>query len=570
MPIFTSARRRARQTVLFTLIGVTCLIPGGALGAEPGDPARGQQLYLNGRIGHGSPLRATTQNDIVVSGSQFSCVSCHRISGYGGSEGGNYVLPITGPTLFHAKELNRVKIFNKLFKETQTSKFDARMRSPGMRPAYTDQTLASVLRTGIDPAGRELNRLMPRYDLSDGDMADLVAYLKTLSARPDPGVDDTTLHIATVVGDGVDPAKKQIMLETMQRFVDWHNLQSDGDRLHPNFSPNYHSTWIATYRRWELDVWQLKGAPDAWPAQLASYYANKPVFALVGGMAQGSWTPVHEFCEREKIPCLYPETDLPGLAPTAAYAVYFTRGLTLEAAVTARHLIGMLPSHPSMKVRQLYDSAAGGSVPAAVVSGQLQGQAGIAFDSAGVRGAAAMLAELDSMDKKAEFDTLVLWPGEHADAVLAWLARHPRLAQRIYLPSAALEASLSIAPARADRRLHFSFPYELPGVNHPRAFVVRAWMRSRGLEIPFPRLQFDTYFAMTMLQFGLEDIIGVFSRDYFLESVEHLAESNLNPGTYPSLSLGPGQRYASRGAHIVQLTGKSEPAIVPVSSWIVP
>ena len=352
MSIITSAWHHARQLLLFTLIGMACLCARDAPGAVPGDPARGQQLYLNGRIGQGSPLRATTQNDIVVSGSQFSCASCHRISGYGGSEGGNYVLPITGPTLFQAKQLNRVKIFNKLFKEKQTSKFDARMRSPGMRPAYTDQTLATVLRTGVDPAGRELNRLMPRYDLSDGDLADLVAYLKTLSARPDPGVDDSTLHIATVVGDGVDPARKQIMLETMQRFVDWHNLQSDGDRLHPNFSPNYHSTWIGTYRRWELDVWQLKGAPDAWPAQLAGYYANKPVFALVGGMVQGPWAPVHEFCEREKVPCLYPETDLPGLTPTAAYAVYFTRGLTLEAEVTARHLIGKLASRPFMKVRQ--------------------------------------------------------------------------------------------------------------------------------------------------------------------------------------------------------------------------
>jgi len=40
---------------------------------------------------------------------------------------------------------------------------------------------------------------MPRFALSDEDMAALVEYLKKLSVRRVPGVTDTVLHFATIV-----------------------------------------------------------------------------------------------------------------------------------------------------------------------------------------------------------------------------------------------------------------------------------------------------------------------------------------------------------------------------------
>jgi hypothetical protein len=73
-----------------------------------------------------------------------------------------------------------------------------------------------------------------------------------------------------------------------------------------------------------------------------------------------------------------------------------------------------------------------------------------------------------------------------------------------------------------------------------------------------------------MLQYGLEHIIDNFSRDYLLEYIEHEAENALNPGTFPRLSLGPGQRFASRGAYIITLDMASKHKIAPVSDWIVP
>ena len=115
-----------------------------------------------------------------------------------------------------------------------------------------------------------------------------------------------------------------------------------------------------------------------------------------------------------------------------------------------------------------------------------------------------------------------------------------------------------------------TYPYERPGAYHPRAFRIRAWMGSRGLAINYPRIQFDTYYALTILQYGLEHIVDDFSRAYLLEFVEHEAENALNPGTYPRLGLGPGQRFASKGAFVVQLDAGAPGGFAPVSPWIIP
>ncbi|MDD2662078.1 MAG: amino acid ABC transporter substrate-binding protein, partial [Methylococcales bacterium] len=116
----------------------------------------------------------------------------------------------------------------------------------------------------------------------------------------------------------------------------------------------------------------------------------------------------------------------------------------------------------------------------------------------------------------------------------------------------------------------FVYPYELPSAYHPRSFLVRQWMHAQHLDITFPRLQFQTYYAMTMVEFALDQVHDDFYRDYFIEGIEHEAENNLNIGTHPTLALGPGQRFASKGAYIVRSDSKMPGGLRAVSDWIVP
>ena len=52
------------------------------------------------------------------------------------------------------------------------------------------------------------------------------------------------------------------------------------------------------------------------------------------------------------------------------------------------------------------------------------------------------------------------------------------------------------------------------------------------------------------MRHALVHAVDRYSREYLIESIEHEIENQLNPGTFPCLSLGPGQRFAAQGARI--------------------
>jgi mono/diheme cytochrome c family protein len=47
-------------------------------------------------------------------------------------------------------------------------------------PPYTDPTIERAITRGVDPANKPLDWTMPRWEMTAGDLDDLLAYLKTL------------------------------------------------------------------------------------------------------------------------------------------------------------------------------------------------------------------------------------------------------------------------------------------------------------------------------------------------------------------------------------------------------
>lgn len=530
----------------------------------------GGQIYERGITGNGEALQGIAQNDIAFNDAQFNCAKCHRRSGFGSSEGGNYVLPITGNILFNPRTFDRADLFNKLFKESQGKMFWARMRSAYQRPAYSDESLAVAIRDGIDPSGRKLSALMPRYQLTDGDMAALIAYLHKLSNRNDPGVDDRVIRLATVVGPQVNPKNKEAMLATIAKFVEWLNLETEGNLAHPNFSPGYRSEFAKAFRLWRHEVWELPADPTQWTAELAKRYQQQPVFAFIGGMAEGDWTPIHDFCESNRIPCLFPFTDLPPVGKDNHYSMYFNQGLILEAKVIGRFLRNQKAPDSGVIVNIHADDARGVQ-PAKILAEGLDGNQRYVVIDMPFDTIEQLRRQWNELIKRQTTPVnAVVWPGRFDNDIAAEIPLLARQSERLLLPARVLEASQNQFAADIAGKLYFSYPFELPSAYHPHAFRVRAWMNTQKLPIENPRLQFNTYYALNLLQFGLEHVVDHFSRDYLLEYIETEAENQINPGTFPRLSLGPGQRFASKGAYIVQFDTASAQTIRAVSEWITP
>jgi len=503
-----------------------------------GDPELGQRIYREGVLPSGGAIGGTAVDDLAL-GTQGSCATCHRRSGYGSFEGGVYVPPVTGRFLFEDREERRVDHFRRLFQDLQSRELYAEARVPRERPPYDAASLAVALREGRDPSGRELHPLMPRYELSDSDLEHLRAYLETLGAEPDPGVDSETISFATVVTPGADADELRAMREVTGAYVEWKNKDTEGLLARPGHSPWHRDDFAPSYRRWEHREWPLAGPPETWGEQLEEFYRERPVFALLSGLGEGSWAPIGSFCERHELPCLFPHTDLPALEGTGETALYFSRGLSLEAEVLAEHLRGEDGSFP--QIHQIFEGER-----AMAAANTLTGTLGQGVGR--------------------EAGVWILWSEEPE------LSGVPETAERIFLSSTLLGEHLEDGLAELGpglrERIRIVHPYALPGREPPRIYRVRGWLRSRGLGRDHERLRLGTYFAFSIADHALHHVVDHYSRDYFLEAVQHLAENALDPGLYPRLSLGPGQRFASKGAYVLELTAEGE--LAPVTGWIVP
>ncbi|HKI04801.1 MAG TPA: SCO family protein [Thermoanaerobaculia bacterium] len=521
-----------------------------------------------------------------------ACASCHKRSGFGTSEGGVYIPRVTGPALFQSGQIRRADLFRNLYQEVQPQPYGARLRDPRPRPAYTPETLAAAVREGRDPAGRTLDPLMPRLTLSDEEMAHLTAYLQGLSAAPSPGVDGEAIHFATVVTEGVDPGRRKAMLDVMAAYVRWKNAETRHSAARLGFSPWYRDEFAGSYREWKLHVWELRGAAATWPAQLAAYYRAQPVFVLLSGIGVGEWRPVHDFCERQEVPCLFPNTDLPVVSPPGAYALYLSPGLTVEAEALARRLgedeglqglqgqqrrqrdrdlqslqslrsLQSLPVPMPGRVVQVYREA--GRVPAQALRNALPSVTERAVPS----GEALTPAFWQRLVRETRPDVLVLWLGPEDAASLGPAEDAFAGVRQLVFSYSLLEEAEPAIPAGLRRKAWLTWPFALPGQDEPLAYRVRAWMRARRVEPAHERLQLDTWFALAVTDHSLVHLVESFSRDFFVESVEEETENALSPGVFPSLSLSPGQRFASKGSYVVRLADGAT-GVEAVGGWIVP
>lgn len=148
------------------------IVMAAAVGAA--DHHAGRQLYVSGSdavtaLVGGSELPSTL----------VPCANCHGANGRGGAEGGVVASNITWLEL--------------------TKPYRAETPNGRRRPAYNEQTLRRAITEGIDSAGNPLHVAMPRYAMSEADVANVIAYLKVLGSDETPGVTATTVRIGTIV-----------------------------------------------------------------------------------------------------------------------------------------------------------------------------------------------------------------------------------------------------------------------------------------------------------------------------------------------------------------------------------
>ena len=255
------------------------------------------------------------------------------------------VTPITGRFLFATDDNRPIALVDPRAPKNVTG-----------RTRLIQRVFRQGIREGVNVSGSHDESFdAALYALSDVEIKAVMAYLRQLSAELSPGVGEDTLHFATIVTPDVDPKQSEVMVGMMRTAFSQRNasqqVYSGRMRMPIDLLPR-------TLRNWELTVWELKGAPETWAAQLAENYRREPVFAVISGLSNTTWAPVHEFCQQEKLPCMLPSIALPP-AETAFYPLYYSRGVALEADVLARHLRNQEKKAPHRLVQVFRDDEVG-------------------------------------------------------------------------------------------------------------------------------------------------------------------------------------------------------------------
>ena len=267
------------------------------------------------------------------------------------------------------------------------------------------------------------------------------------------------------------------------------------------------------------------------------------------------------------MPCLFPQVDVPVVDGPDFYTVYLSQGMTLEAQALAKYL---------------HDSGESGPVLQVYRRDEASTTAAAAFRKAWAAGKGALeereltaspgAAYWQQLAQEASGKTLILWlrPEDlaHAQALTATASS----LKAVYLSSGLIAgAPTGIAPDAAGR-LRLIYPQDLPSVRAARLEVVKRWLQSNGIALTDERVQLNAYLAATVMGMMVSHSKDTYSREFLIERMEHRLGNSLELSIYPRLSLGPGQRYASKGSYIVRVDGDGEGAgdLSLLSDWIVP
>jgi len=528
----------------------------------------GERMYREGLLPSGQPMQSVVKGDIPVAGTAFTCVSCHMHSGLGSIEGGVFTTPTNGRTLYEKRDLpgagnNRR---NTGMNMASKKKGVTPIQPPTARPAYTDETLADVLRGGKDPSGRKLDMIMPRYNLNDRDMAIMVAYLKDLSNEFSPGVDKYSINFATVVTEGVPAEKVQAMMATLESFVTSANKEQE--RHQGQLVKLREIRTEITYRPVRLFQWVLKGKPESWRAQLEEHYKKQPVFALIAGISDSTWKPIHEFSEANKIPCILPNTEFPVVSESDWYTLYFSRGYFQEGGAAARFIFPQEQAATGRKVLQIVRKTPQGLGLAdgfahGLKERGLQQPVTVELDA----GQPLTPATVQQLLDKEKPDVLALWTGSDDLERIAVLAKGNKLPQTLLVSSNYLGEKLLALPEVLRETTYITYPYRLPQDEERFLRFLKKPQNGQKLSEDQRIAQSRVFGALRVLTQALREMKGNFYRDYLFDTISMMGDIELP--LYERMSFGPGQRYASKGCYVIQLGKGSAPEFIKRSEWVI-
>ncbi len=513
--------RRHLLLAFVLLVPAAAFLLEGAAELTP-EELRGRQIYQEGTSPSGGEIVAVLGEDqIEIPASSVPCSSCHGRDGRGRPEGG--VSP------------------SDLRWESLTRPYGVTHPSGRTHPAYDERLLKRAVSLGLDPAGQPLHVAMPRFRMSLGDMADLVAYVKRLGGDPAPGVSETSVRIGVVLPPpgALSPLGEAVRAALAAQLARWN---AEGGLYG---------------RTLELRSVEPPAPPAERRAAVAAFLDRENVLAVAAPFLPGAEAELTTLFTEREVPVIGPFTLHPR-SEAGRSIFYLLPGLEAQGRALAR-FAGSLPAGAE-GARPAIAAAAGDDLAATIAGirdaapappALVRWPAGAFEPAEAARSLAAVGADpVFFLGSGAEAVSLL-----QAAAAIGW---HPRL----LLTAAAADAPLFFAPPAFDGRLFVALP-ALTGNEPPEAW--RTLAAQGGLSLKHLSAQLTALAAAEVLAEGLRRTGRDLSRDRLVEQLEGLRKLPLVYG--PPVTYSPVRRLGANGAYIVRMD-REHRVFVPVGGWI--
>jgi ABC-type branched-subunit amino acid transport system substrate-binding protein len=525
-------KRLALFGFLLVSLSLSTVVLAGSFFQEPlsAQENRGKQIYVQGTSAAGKEILAYLGDaSLEVPGSAMACANCHGLDGQGKPEGGINPSNLTWDTL--------------------TKPYGLSHPNGRKHPPYTERGLELAITRGVDPGGGKLLNVMPRYQMSSTDMADLIAYLKRLGKDRDPGITESKIVIGTVVptkGELADLAQA-IKAVTMAVFDE---LNSQGGIYN---------------RRFEVKFVETADTPANTRGQVERFLQDEQVFALTGAFTAGSDKELFALMGERGVPLIGPFTLYPQIAfPLNRQVFYIFSGLDGQA----RAMVDFAASRQPDKILDIAIVAPQNETNVSLIEAvkdQSQKVGGGAVETYLYATAPLDVAGIARrVHQKRRNTILFLGSGDEALAFMKEAEQLP-WSPSLYMFSSNAGSQLFNAPLSFNHKIFVSFPtlpsdHTAEGIKEFRALAAKYQLPSRHLVA-----QLSVYSAVKILVEGLKRAGKDLSRERLISALEDL--NRFDTGLTPRVTYGLNRRIGASGAYVISIDLEKK-EYVPTNEWI--
>ena len=525
MIIKNGTRRFTAPAAMLLAFLFVPLMAGAEMTAEQ---SWGKQIYFGGTSPTGGEITAIVGAEAVsLPASAVPCSSCHGSDGLGRREGG--VIP---PDI----------------RWSELTKVYGHVHETGRKhEAFDENSLARVIRTGLDPASNRLDKSMPLYNMSVEDMDSLVAYIRFLENDLDPGLSRERIQVGTLLPlQGGQGALGQAMAQVM--LAHFKEINERGGIFG---------------RKLELLAIPYGVSAEATLDNLRSAFEKEGVFSLVGAYTVGMDEQILDLLREEKMPMVGPFTLNPGDAFLDADVFYIYPGFAEQAQALAAEAVDRMKGGRGTLVIVGAEDENVDSLVAAVNEKQPKNKT-FNFETQRYQRGKLDAAALAQSLKQAESDA-VLFLGMQAEleallAALDQIKHYPG----VFALSSFVPKPLFDAPQAFNERIYLAYPTLSRDVTKAGQAEYLRLADLHALPPGHLQGQIAALAAAKLLEEGLRGAGRTLNRERLVETIEKLYR--YDTGLTPPLTYGPNRRIGAMGAHIMKVDIANKTS-KPVGEW---